>query len=90
MGELARVEGRYDEAEEHYTEGLLIRRKLEDERGIAITLINLGYIALHRKDSLTSKTLISESLKIFQKHNGNAESLIVWNSLGWLSVRMES
>ncbi len=50
LGELARCEEKYDEAESAYLESLALYREIEDISAIAWTLHNLAYICRQRGD----------------------------------------
>ncbi len=44
-----------------------IRYELSDQRGIAISLVNLGFVAHHQGDYQQAATFFEKSLSLFQK-----------------------
>jgi tetratricopeptide (TPR) repeat protein len=64
---MARTEGDYLEARSFYEESLAIRRELGDERGIGVSLHNLGFVATYRGDYRQAAAFFEESLPLFQK-----------------------
>ncbi len=70
LGEITRVEGDYAAARRFYEESLRIRQELGDQRGLAVCLINLGFVAHHDNNYQQAARLFSESLDLFQKHGG--------------------
>jgi non-specific serine/threonine protein kinase len=59
--------GRYVEASKHYEESLAIRRELNDERGSAATLNNLGLVHKHQGNHEAARPLFEEALELFRK-----------------------
>jgi predicted ATPase/DNA-binding SARP family transcriptional activator len=81
-GNLARVEGDYEEAVARYRESLALRQASGDVRGIAIALNNLGVAAKDRGDYPTARTNLEESL-LLKRNLGDRRSIAVTlNNLG--------
>lgn len=59
-----------------YRESLVPCRELGDSLGIAIGLINLGYIALHESDYSSAKSLLAESLALC-RHLGGKKTIAI-------------
>jgi tetratricopeptide (TPR) repeat protein len=64
LGNIARNQGAYEEAKQHHTESLQIRKELGDKRGISDSLNNLGVIAEQQGNYEEARQLYNESLKI--------------------------
>ncbi len=63
-GNLARVEGDYTAAVKWHREALSLRRTMDDRRGIAASVNNLGVDAKDQGDYATARTFFEESLSI--------------------------
>jgi predicted ATPase/class 3 adenylate cyclase/Tfp pilus assembly protein PilF len=66
-GSLACVLGRYADSSRYYEESLQIRRALNDVRGAAATLNNLGLVHKHQGDPEAARSLFEEALDLFRK-----------------------
>jgi len=66
-GNLATPLGRYEDALKHYGQSLEIRRELGDERGIAVTLNNLGMLHKNQRSYEKARPLFEEALALFRK-----------------------
>ncbi len=85
-GNLAYVQVDYEAARHLYTEALTIRQSLDDPRGVAISLSNLGLVATSQGEYETAQSLYEQSLSIrrgLQDRRGIAQSL---NNLGMLAT----
>jgi predicted ATPase/DNA-binding CsgD family transcriptional regulator len=83
-GHLARDQADYDRAWAFYEESLGLRRELEDSRGTALALINLGVVAQLRGDYDRAVALHEESLALFRSlgdERGVALSLLTLGSM---------
>ena len=69
LGELARPEQNYQQAQIFYEEGLLLARELGAEYGIAVFLQGLGYVSLHYRDYPRATEFLNKSLQYWQKQN---------------------
>jgi non-specific serine/threonine protein kinase len=81
---LARDRADYDQAWAHYEESLELRRELDDSRGTALTLNNLGVVAQLRGDYDRAVALLEESLALFRALDdewGVALSLLTLGSM---------
>jgi tetratricopeptide (TPR) repeat protein len=58
--------GRYEEAAKYYGQSLAIRRELQDERGAAATLNNLGLVHKHQDNHEAAQPLFEEALQLFR------------------------
>jgi non-specific serine/threonine protein kinase len=83
-GHLARDRADYNRAWAFYEENLGLRRDLEDRRGTALVLINLGVVAQLRGDYDRAVALHEESLALFRTlgdERGVALSLLTLGSM---------
>ena len=64
LGELSRIAGNYEGAEDYYQQCLELSRQAGDKRRIAVTLANLASIAVHHGEYRQAELLERESLEI--------------------------
>ena len=64
LGELSRIIGDYDAAEEYYQQCLELSREAKDERRIALSLANLASIAMHHHEYRQAELLERESIEM--------------------------
>jgi predicted ATPase/DNA-binding SARP family transcriptional activator len=79
LGELARLQDDYAAARAYYEAALQIRREIQDQRGIAVCLNNLGFVACHQGQFEQACGLMRQALASFwelQSVVGVAEALI--------------
>ncbi len=79
LGELARLQDDYAAARAYYETALQIRREIQDQRGIAVCLNNLGFVACHQGQFEQACDLMRQALASFwelQSVVGVAEALI--------------
>ena len=84
LGDLARIEQQYTQAQAFYEESAVMLRDLGDERDLAGTLQNLGHNCLHLGNIERAKALFQESMALQQAQqnkDGIAECLIGFASL---------
>ena len=81
-GVLARLQGDYSRAAALGRESLDLRLKLEDKRGIAYALFQLGSTADYRGDAAEAKRFFTESLAHFQEVGDKLGISWVLNNLG--------
>jgi len=77
-GELARLQGDYEQAHALYAQRLTLHRNLGDNEGIADTLNYLGWMAVFQGDPEQAIKLLEESLALYRelgKEQGVASSL---------------
>lgn len=86
-GALARVQADYDAAEALQRQSLAIRRRLGDQRGIAMTLGSLGTIAEQRGDYETARALQEESLAIQRGLGDRASAAMMLSNVGEVYLR---
>jgi tetratricopeptide (TPR) repeat protein len=67
LGEVARVQGNYEQAYEYYKESEALLRATEDKGDLARLVHTLGYIASHRGDEQLAEAQFRESLAMFRK-----------------------
>ncbi len=82
-GHLACQLGDYASAESSYLQSLELRRGLNDKRGIAAALNNLGLVHFYREDFTGALPLFSESLELFRSLGEQRGAIgAVLNNLG--------
>jgi len=64
LGELSRIIGDYDAAEEYYQQCLEISREANDKRRVALSLANLASIAMHHHEYRQAELLERESIEM--------------------------
>ncbi|MFC1922138.1 LuxR C-terminal-related transcriptional regulator [Chloroflexota bacterium] len=64
LGELSRIAGNYEGAEDYYQQCLELSRQAGDKRRIAVTLANLASIAMHHGDYRQAEMLERESIEM--------------------------
>ena len=87
LGEVARTQGHYDDAQTYYEESEALLRTSGDRGDMARLVHNLGYIALHEADTVRAESQFRESLVMFRQlgnRRGIAECLA---ALGGLKAR---
>ncbi|HTS21196.1 MAG TPA: tetratricopeptide repeat protein [Casimicrobiaceae bacterium] len=89
-GGLALAQGDLSAARTHFNESLAIRRKLNDRRGIAGSLGNLGIVAFEQGDLATGRMLVEESLGIMRELGDRLGIANKLTSLGHLAFREEN
>lgn len=82
LGVLEELQGDYECARESFKQGLAIRRKLGDQRGIAGSLHNLGLVDHEQGDFESARSLYGESLAIQRELGGNWAIAMTLNNLG--------
>jgi predicted ATPase len=63
-GQLAQAQGAYADALVLFREALTFRQEVEDDRGVARSLHDLGWLALHQGDYQAARLLLEESLAL--------------------------
>ncbi|HET9224894.1 MAG TPA: hypothetical protein VFO07_20440, partial [Roseiflexaceae bacterium] len=66
LGNLAVALGQDEEAITHFAESQALNREMGNTWGVAVTLINLGYIALHQNDWACAERLAKEGLTLLR------------------------
>ena len=64
LGELSRIVGDYDRAQDVYEECLALCRQVGDKQRAGVMLSNLSYVAMHQDDYQRAEALILEALVI--------------------------
>ena len=64
LGELSRIAGDYERAEDYYQQCLELSRQAGDKRRIAVTLANLSSIAMHHGEFRQAEMLEREALEM--------------------------
>jgi len=85
-GNLAFNQGDHIRSRSFHEEGLVIRREMEDKRGIAISLNNLGNVALVQGEYLTARSLYQESLSIRRELKDKRAIASLFNNLGIVAM----
>ena len=67
LGNIARAQGDYEQAKQHYLESYSIKESLEDPEGMAAALNQLGEIALRQHDYEEAGRLYEQSLETYQQ-----------------------
>lgn len=78
-GEIARYQGNYAEAEQHYLESRELFQSIESFPDVARANHSLGYVAMSRGDGAQARALFLEALELHQKlgvQRGVAECLL--------------
>ncbi len=81
LGEIARVNGRDDEADDAYLAGIAVARQIDDHYREATLLGNRVYIATHRGELDLALDLGRAALAIHRRHGHR-------NQLPWVSIAM--
>jgi non-specific serine/threonine protein kinase len=82
IGELSRLMGRYENAEDAYKQSLAICRQTGNLRREAIALVNLGYVNNHQGNHLAAEKSILEGLALLYHLKLLHHSTIALGSLG--------
>jgi len=82
LGNLAWLEGRYDEAESSYEMTVAIAESLGDRRTISIALAGLGNIARFRRDYDRARALYERSLVLYREFGDRKGIAMLLNNLG--------
>ncbi len=69
MGNVARALGDYTQAQQHFQAGYAIRESFEDPEGMALTLGQLGKLAVLQKNYTEAGPLFQRSLLLYQEIN---------------------
>jgi tetratricopeptide (TPR) repeat protein len=85
LGEIARVRGDYDTAEQHYQAALAIREELGDRAGLASSYHQLGILAQNRSDYDTAEQRYQAALTIFKELGDRAGLAHSYGQLGILT-----
>jgi len=64
LGELSRMVGDYDRAQEVYEECLALSRQVGDKQRAGVMLSNLSYVAMHQGEYVRAEALIREALTV--------------------------
>jgi len=64
LGELFRMVGDYDRAQDVYQECLILSGQIGDKQRAGVMLSNLSYVAMHQGDYVRAEALIIEALTI--------------------------
>jgi tetratricopeptide (TPR) repeat protein len=67
LGEVARVQGQYDQAHEYYKQSEALLRTTGDQGDLARFVHSLGYVALHHENYKQAEAQFMESLSMFRK-----------------------
>lgn len=81
---LANLQCDYEAAVTLLARSLVLYRTLEDRRGIARALVDLGVVASTRGDEQQARDHFEESLALFRALGDEPGIAMVLNSLGWL------
>jgi len=84
---VARYEGDHQRAASLYEESLAIKRTLGDPHSVALSLNNLGEVALDRGDDEQAAVLFAESLALFEEQEGRWGIALLLTNLGNLARR---
>lgn len=74
LGDLARLEGHYDQAVNFYSEAFQLSYRLEIHLQFASALHKLGQVAIYKKNAEEAEKLFLNSLKI-QRKSGNKQGI---------------
>jgi predicted ATPase len=85
LATLTQNQGNYESARALYDECLSIWRALGDRRGVATTLVNLGWIAFHRCDYESARSLSEEGLVLHSELNNQPGVALALNNLGFIT-----
>ncbi len=77
--------GRFDEAKQAYESGLATAREMNDQRGIGVTLGQLGTLALARKQYAEARKAYQDALQTFRRMGEPASEAIYWHQLGMVA-----
>lgn len=86
LGLVARYEGDYPAAKNHYENSLRIRRKIGNKKGIADSLNNLGMVAMQQGDYPAAKAYYEDSLVIRRETGDRQGTAIGLNNLGVIAI----
>ncbi|TAE05616.1 MAG: tetratricopeptide repeat protein, partial [Bacteroidetes bacterium] len=82
MGAIYQSQHQYDNALASYQQALEVKKKIQDNKGIASTLSNMGGVATEKGEYHTSIQYYKESLQIREKMHDKAGSLHALHNLG--------
>ena len=82
------ISGSYGKAEKLYEKSLQIKEDLDDQRGVAVTLCQLGMIRMYQGDYEEAEKLYNKSLAIFSRIKDKEYDKVVRRNLQTLK-RME-
>jgi tetratricopeptide (TPR) repeat protein len=80
--------GKYENAINFHQEALALRRELDDKRGIAISLCNLGTLLGVQQQYLAAKEVFEEALSLLRQLGDKRSTALLLNNLGslWLAL----
>lgn len=78
--------GRYAEARAEYEASLQIKREIDDARGEAVVLGQLGTLALRQRDYAEARRHYAEALETFQTLGEPESEAILWHQLGMVAA----
>ena len=87
LGNLAEVQGRFEEAEDLYRNSLAAFRELGDQYMVAFVYSGLGDLARVREDYEWAEKYHEQTLEIFQQQRGRVTLAWPYINLGWVSIR---
>lgn len=82
LGNIARKQGEYDLAIEHYLRGIRVRREIGDAEGVAGVYNNLGLIEKLRGRFIEAAGYYREGLDVFTDESPNERQAMLYNNLG--------
>ncbi|NUM64822.1 tetratricopeptide repeat protein [candidate division KSB1 bacterium] len=74
--------GRFEEAQQVFNSGLEISKKIEDHAQVAVTIGQMGTLALQQNHLAEAKGLYTEALERFQKLTDLENESAMWHQLG--------
>ncbi len=88
-GNLAWVQGDYEQATDWLNQSLALRRELDDKSGMAATLQNLGNMALEHEDYEGATALYTETLAVRRELGDKSEIAIALQNLGNVALEQD-
>jgi predicted ATPase len=85
VGNMAWLEGRFEESERGYGSALALSEEAGDKVGIAIALCGLGNVARHRRDYDRARDALEKSLAIYRELEDRDGIAALLNNLGALA-----
>jgi tetratricopeptide (TPR) repeat protein len=86
IGNVHWLRGEYDNALKHYEESLEIRKKIDDQQGIAISLFNIGNVHFWRGEYNRAHKFMERSKEICEENEDLYGTAYCLNSLGYLNL----
>jgi predicted ATPase/serine/threonine protein kinase len=76
----------YTYAQRLFEESLALNRVINNQRGIATTLVNLGWMAFHQCNYRSARALSEEGLAMHQALNNQPGIILAINNLGFIAT----